>query len=846
MPEDRREPEEKAAQPSAKADGEAREADSSEEPSIPAVLPVLPLRDVVPFPDAVIPLTVGRPKSVRLVDDVVLKDKMLAMVAQRDGSVEEPEEKDLFVIGVAGTVLKMVKFPDQTTRVLIQGMGRIEIARMVTTEPYLVAEVERRPDYYEESTDVRALVSSVVSQFVELVSLIPNAPEEMKVAALNIQQPGRLADFIASHLNLKLPERQDLLETVNVRARIEKLSGLVGRELQVAQLGQKIQASVQERVEKGQREFFLREQLRAIKKELGEGEEGASEAEEFRQKIEAAGMTEEAKKEADKELGRMERMNPQSPEYSVIATYLDWLTALPWQKSTEDNLDVEEVRNVLDEDHWDLDKVKDRIVEFVAVRKLKPEGKGPILCFVGPPGVGKTSLGQSIARALGRKFTRMSLGGVRDEAEIRGHRRTYVGALPGKIVQAVRRVETNNPIIMLDEVDKLGQDFRGDPSSALLEVLDPEQNHSFTDHYLAVAFDLSRVIFIVTANILDTIPPALRDRLEVLRLPGYSEEEKIEIARRHLIPRQLEAHGISKADLSFEKSAIIGIIRNYAREAGVRNLERELANVCRKVAVEVASGKAKGTRKVTGEELHSFLGPPRLYVGAAERTSVPGVAVGLAWTPTGGDILFIESSRMRGKGNLTLTGHLGEVMQESARTALSLVRSRAEKLGVAPQTFGKEDLHVHVPEGAIAKDGPSAGVAVVSSLVSAFTERPARSDTAMTGEITLRGKVLPVGGIKEKVLAARRAGIRRVLLPDWNKNDLEEIPEAHRKGLEFVFVKTVDEVLEQAFPPDGAAKEPGEKGPSSRPRTKPKKGVQGGQKTRSPAYAGPRRGARGG
>jgi len=812
-----------------------------ESPAIPGALPVLPLRDVVPFPEAVLPLTVGRPKSVRLVDDVMLKDKMIALVAQKNSSVEDPKADDLFRFGVAAVILKMVKFPDQTTRILVQGIGRVELGSILKTEPYIVAEVMRRPDVYEESTDVRALVASVVSQFVQLVSLIPSAPEEMKIAAMNIQPPGRLADFVASHLNLKLEEREDLLETVSVRSRLEKLSNLLARELDVAQLGQKIQASVHERVEKGQREFFLREQLRAIKKELGEDEEGSAELAEFKEKIEKAGMTEEAKKEATKELERLGRMNAQSAEYSVIATYLDWLTALPWSKTTEDVLDVTGVRKVLDEDHWDLEKVKDRIVEFVAVRKLKPEGKGPILCFVGPPGVGKTSLGQSIARALGRKFVRMSLGGVRDEAEIRGHRRTYVGALPGKIIQALRRAETKNPVMMLDEVDKLGADFRGDPSSALLEVLDPEQNHSFVDHYLAVAFDLSHVIFIVTANVLDTVPPALRDRLEVLTLPGYSEEEKLEIARRHIIPRQLEAHGLKKDSLVFDKSSIVGIIRNYAREAGVRNLEREIANVCRKVAVEVASGAPDVSRRVTGDDLRGYLGPPRQYVEAAERVSSPGVAVGLAWTATGGDILFVESTRMRGRGNLILTGHLGEVMQESAKTALSLVRSRAEKLGIEPQSFARDDVHIHVPEGAIPKDGPSAGVAIVASLVSVFTGRAARADTAMTGEITLRGKVLPVGGIKEKVLAARRAGIRRVLLPDWNRNDLEEIPEAHRKGLEFVFVKTVEEVLEQAFAPAPSHTRAGTEQKASRTLRRAAPVRERSERPAQPAKTAPRR-----
>ncbi len=772
---------------------------------IPPALPVLPLRGLVAFPDSLLPLTVARPRSVRAVNDALGAGKLICLITQRDPAVSEPVEKDLYRFGVAASILRVLRMPDDQVQILAHGVERVELVRIVRADPVMVGEIAPRPDAAEESTEVRALASNVANQFARLVDLNASLPDELKIAAVNIISPGRLADFVAAHIIMTLEEREELLETLSVRERLEKLSARLGRDVEVAQLGEQIQASVQERLTKGQREFFLREQLQAIRKELGEGEDEAREAASFREKIAAAGMPEEARKEADKEVERLERMSPQSPEYSMLATYLDWMAALPWSKETEDNLDLAAVRAVLDADHWDLEKIKDRIIEYVAVLKLRPDGRGPILCFVGPPGVGKTSLGQSIAHALGRKFARMSLGGVHDEAEIRGHRRTYIGALPGKIIQAIRRAESHNPLIMLDEVDKVGADFRGDPSSALLEVLDPEQNHTFMDHYLGVAFDLSRVMFIVTANILDTIPPALRDRLEVLRLPGYSEEEKIQIARRHLIPRQREAHGIGAEDLAIDDGALIGIIRNYTSEPGVRNLEREIARICRKAAVAKAAGELRGTRRLTGADLHEYLGPPHRHVDAAERTSVPGVSVGLAWTPAGGEILFIESARMPGRGRITLTGHLGEVMRESARTALTLVRSRSERLGIDPGVFAREDLHIHVPQGATAKDGPSAGVAMVVSLVSAYTDRPARPDTAMTGEITLRGKVLPVGGIKEKVLAARRSGIVRVILPDWNRNDLEDIPSAHLEGLEILFVQTIDEVLARVFEPAAVA-----------------------------------------
>ncbi len=769
-------------------------------PSIPPTLPILPLRDAVAFPEMVIPLVVGRPKSTRLVDDILVKDRMLAMVAQKRSEIEDPGENDIRRLGTAGVVLKMFKFPDGTTRILVQGLVRVEVATVLRTDPYIVAEIAERPDVVQESTELKALAGNVSQQFQSLLAFMPNVPDELKITVMNISDPGRLADFVASNLNLTTEEKQRVLETLEVHERLIKVSAYLSRELEVAELGKRIQTQVHERLEKNQREFYLREQLKAIQKELGEEDEKETHLKEMRKKAEEVGLSEEAAKEAEKELSRLERMSPMAAEYSVAVTYLDWLISLPWKEATEDNLDIAGVKKVLDRDHWGLEKVKERILEFVAVRKLNPEGKGPILCFVGPPGTGKTSLGRSIALALGRKFYRMSLGGVRDEAEIRGHRRTYVGALPGKIIQAMARVETRNPLIMLDEVDKLGIDFRGDPASALLEVLDPEQNNSFVDHYIAVPFDLSRVIFIVTANVLDTVPPALRDRLEVLSLPGYSEDEKVEIALRHLAPHQLEANGLKRKDLTIKRDAIRAIVRQYTREAGVRNLEREIANVCRKVAVKVSSSRRHRKSVVGANRLKELLGPPKLYVETAERLSIPGVAVGLAWTPTGGDILFIEATKMPGKGKLIVTGHLGEVMQESVKTALSIVRSHPEWLGVVDGEFDKIDLHVHVPEGAIPKDGPSAGAAMVTSLVSLLTEKSARSDTALTGEITLRGKLLPVGGIRAKVLAAVRAGIKRVVLPEWNKNDLEEVPREHLKGLKVVLAKNVEDVLRAALP----------------------------------------------
>ncbi|MCR4438612.1 MAG: endopeptidase La [bacterium] len=769
---------------------------------IPAELPVLPLRDTVVFPFVATPLIVARRPSVQLIDDVLSGDRLLALVAQRKPELEEPKPEDIYTVGTAAIVLKMLKFPDGSLRVLVQGIERIKVLEYSSSEPYYRARIKVVRESYRPSTTIEALMRNVQIQFQKIVSLVPHLPDELQVVAMNLQDPGRLADLVASNINLSLQEKQEILEHADVERRLERLTVFLTRELEVLELGSKIQSQVQSELGKNQREYFLREQLKAIQQELGIGDERSAEINELRKAIEEAKMPEQAYKEAMRELDRLAKMQPGAAEYTVSRTYIDWLVALPWSVSTQDNLDIEAARRVLDEDHYDLEKVKERILEYLAVRKLKPDSKGPILCFVGPPGVGKTSVGRSIARALGRKFVRMSLGGVRDEAEIRGHRRTYIGALPGRIIQGLKNARANNPVFMLDEVDKIGADFRGDPSSALLEVLDPEQNFSFSDHYLEVPFDLSKVMFITTANVLDTIPPALRDRMEVLELPGYIAEEKLHIAFKYLIPRQIEENGLKPKHITFTHAAVRKIIQAYTREAGVRNLEREIASICRKVAKEVA---AHGDTKhiITPDKLREYLGPAKFYSEVKERTSEPGVATGLAWTPVGGDILFVEATKMRGNNKLTLTGQLGEVMRESAQAALSYVRSRAAQLGISEEVFEKHDIHVHVPQGAIPKDGPSAGVTIATSLVSLLTDRPIRSDIAMTGEITLRGKVLPVGGIKEKVLAARRAGIRHIILPSKNEKDLAEIPEELRKEITFYFVDNMDQVLELALRKNG-------------------------------------------
>jgi len=773
--------------------------------NIPTELPVLPLRDTVVFPNIVTPLVVAREKSVQLINDVISGHRILGLVAQRQPEVEEPGPEDIYEYGCAAIILRMLKFPDGSLRVLVQGLARVKLGAVIKTSPYLVSQIQVLREDFPSSTELEALKRNLSIQFQKVVSLIPQLPDELQVVVVNTTHPGKLADLVASNLNLTVEEKQSILESVDIKRRLKRLTVFVNRELEVLEMGSKIQDKVQTELGKNQREYFLREQLRAIQKELGLNDERSQEIEELRTKIKEAAMPPEPEKEALRELDRLSKMQPGAAEYTVARTYIDWMVALPWSVATPDNLDIKAAGQVLDEDHYDLIKVKERILEYLAVRKLKDSSKGPILCFVGPPGVGKTSLGRSIARAMGRKFIRISLGGVHDEAEIRGHRRTYIGALPGRIIQGIKNAGSNNPIFMLDEVDKIGQDFRGDPSSALLEVLDPQQNFSFTDHYMDVPFDLSRVMFITTANVLDTIPSALRDRLEVLELPGYIEEDKVQIAFTYLIPRQIEENGLQKNQIRFSKAAGERIIRDYTREAGVRNLERQIAAVCRKVAKKVAAGEG-GRSDIKPASLHDMLGPVRYFSDVAERTHEPGVATGLAWTPTGGDILFIEATQMQGGKGLMLTGQLGEVMKESAQAALSYLRAHLPDFGLPPDYFEKRDIHIHVPAGAIPKDGPSAGVTMATALVSLITQRPVRHDLAMTGEITLRGKVLPVGGIKEKVLAARRAGLKTVILPKKNQDDLEEIPKDAHKDITFHFVEKLDQVLEIALKADKKSK----------------------------------------
>jgi ATP-dependent Lon protease len=801
-----------------KAKGEKRfdiEEDLSKV-EVPDVLPVLPLRGIVIFPNQIHPFLVSRPTSLKLIEDVGQTSRVIGLSAQKNPEEENPAPEGLFPRGTAVRILKMLKYPDHSVRVLVQGIARIDLLDFVQTEPYFRANVRRLAEAVEGDKELDALQAHLVSQFSKFVSLVPYLPDELQVMAMQVREPARLTDMVASYLKIAVEESQDLLSTNDVRARLEKLIVILGREIELLELGHKIQSQVQTELNKNQREYYLRQQLKAIQKELGEGDARSSEIEDLEKKIETAKMPEDARKAADKELDRLKMIPPESAEHTVVRTYLDWLVSVPWSVSTDDNLDIKHARSVLDEDHFDLEKVKERILEFLAVRKLKSDTKGPILCFVGPPGTGKTSLGRSIARALGRKFVRLSLGGIRDEAEIRGHRRTYIGSLPGRMIQGLRNAGSNNPLFILDEVDKLGTDFRGDPASALLEVLDPEQNNAFVDHYLDVPFDLSKVLFLTTANVLDPIPPALRDRMEVLELPGYTEEEKLQIAERHLVPKQISENGLGDLKIEFTKETVSEIIRSYTREAGLRNLEREIGRVCRKIARSITEGET-APELVTPDMLHRFLGPRRFFSEVAERTQEPGVATGLAWTPNGGDILFIESTRMSGQKGVTITGSLGDVMKESAQAALSYVRSRAGQLGIAPDFFEKSDLHIHVPAGAIPKDGPSAGVTIAASLASLLSGHPVRSDVAMTGEITLRGKVLPVGGVKEKVLAARRAGIKTVILPRRNESDLEDIPEEARKEMEFVFVDTVDEVLRHALR-DGTEQHP-EAAPATAERT---------------------------
>jgi ATP-dependent Lon protease len=775
---------------------------------VPTDLSILPLRDTILFPHAILPLAVARESSVALVHDAVRERKVIGVVTQRDPAIDDPVESDLYRVGTLTHIHKMFKFPDGSLRLVVQGVQRFRLTQVHQYRPFLKASIELLSEVVpaEQEIEVRALAQSAQGLFQRVVELSPTLSDELQTLAANIQDPSRLADFVAASLpSLTTPQKQEMLETLDVRTRLERLNKVLVKDLEVLEVGNKIQSQVKTELQKNQREYYLREQMKAIQKELGEGDDQQREFNELREKVEAAGMPEDVKKESLRELDRLSKMSPAAAEYTVARTYLDWLVALPWNKRTESELDIKKAKEVLDNDHYDLEKVKERILEYLAVRKMKPDIKGPILCFAGPPGVGKTSLGRSIASSMGRKFHRISLGGMRDEAEIRGHRRTYIGALPGQIIQGLRRTESKNPVFMLDEVDKLGADFRGDPSSALLEVLDPEQNNTFKDHYIDQPFDLSEVLFICTANVLDTIPPALRDRMEIIRLAGYIEEEKLHIARRHLIPRQLDNHGLTPEHVKFEEEALKKLIREYTREAGLRNLEREIASIIRKVARRRAEGDLEAV-VVTETKVEEFLGAPVfLREEMDERTLIPGVTTGLSWTAAGGEVLYIEATQMWGNKGLTITGQLGDVMKESAQAALSWVRSHARQLGVEDSFFERVDLHLHVPEGAIPKDGPSAGVTIATSLVSLLTGRPVRPRVAMTGEITLSGRVLPVGGIKEKVLAAHRMGIKEVILPKRNEKAVkEDIPENVRTDVKIHLVASIEEVLDLALTPGEA------------------------------------------
>ena len=783
---------------------------SDERPySVPPELPVLPLRDTVLFPNSFMPLAVARESSVKLIDEAIATNSPVGVFAQRDASIEEPGQADLHPTGTLTHIHKMFKLPDGSLRLIVQGLARIRLDHIVSTQPFLRAAVTEAPPVVapDDAVEVDALQRNVRTTFQQVVQLSPVLSDDLTGLSANISDAGRLADFIASSLStLATPVKQEILDTLDVRSRLENLHRLLIKELEVLEIGSKIQSQVQSEVGKNQREYFLREQLKAIQKELGDVDDDTRDLDELSEKIDAAGMPEDVKKEALRELDRLERMPPAAAEYTVSRTYIDWLVTLPWTKRSDETIDLVRTQQVLDADHSGLEKAKDRILEYLAVRKLNPGVKGPILCFVGPPGVGKTSLARSIATSLGREFVRVSLGGMRDEAEIRGHRRTYVGSLPGQIIQGLRRAGARNPVFILDEIDKLGTDFRGDPASALLEVLDPEQNHTFRDHYLDVPFDLSEVLFITTANVLDTLPPALRDRMEVLELPGYTEEEKVRIAREHLIAKQIVNHGLTPEVLSLTDAALSALIRGYTREAGVRNLERELGAICRKIARRHAEGHVDPTI-VTPQVVVDLLGAPNyLDEDLADRTRQAGVAIGLAWTPSGGEVLFVEASRMPGTGQLTLTGQLGEVMKESARAALSWIRAHAANYGIDPQFFRDSEIHLHVPSGAIPKDGPSAGITMVVALASALSGRPVRGDIVMTGEITLSGRVLPIGGVKEKVLAARRHGIREVILPKQNeKHVVEDLTDEVRRGLTVHYVSEMDEVLALALTPMSAS-----------------------------------------
>jgi len=762
--------------------------------SIPEELPILVTVENVLFPFIIAPLATDKQNIVQVIDAAMEENKIIGVFAQR-GESGQATPGNLYPVGTAALIARMFKIPDGSIRVFLQGLSRIRLKQMTQTEPYIRAKIDVIQTKVEKTTELEALTRNLIGLFQKVVELAPNLPAELGIAAVNIPDPSNLADFMSAHTNLNREEAQDLLETLDVAERIRKLTGYINRELEILELGSKIQSQIKGEMDKAQREFYLREQLKAIQKELGEVDERTVEINELKERIAQAHLPPEAQKEAERELDRLVRMPPAAAEYTVARTYLDWLISLPWAKSTEDNLDIRRASEILDEDHYDLKKVKDRILDYLAVRNLKKDMKGPILCFVGPPGTGKTSMGRSIARALGRKFFRMSLGGIRDEAEIRGHRRTYVGALPGRIIQGIRRTESRNPVFMLDEIDKVGMDFRGDPSAALLEVLDPEQNYAFVDHYLDVPFDLSQVLFITTANIIDPIPPALQDRMEVIELPGYTEREKLHIAVKFLIPRQLEENGLSPERLQIPDGSVLAIVRDYTMEAGVRNLEREIGTVCRKVVRQLIAGSEQPV-SVTPDMLHEFLGPKKRRHELAGEADEIGVATGLAWTQAGGEILFVEATPVTGKGNLILTGKLGEVMQESARAALTYARSKAVSLGIEDNFQEKKDIHIHIPAGAIPKDGPSAGITMTVALISALSRRPVKREIGMTGEITLRGKVLPVGGIRDKVLAAHRAGLKRVILPEENERDLEDVPQEVKEDLQFTLVNHIDQVLE--------------------------------------------------
>jgi ATP-dependent Lon protease len=773
-------------------------------PPVPAQLPVLPLRDSVTFPDTLTPLAVGQERSIKLINDVLAADRMLVMVASKDPEDESPRPDKLYRVGVVGTVARMLKVPDGTLRILVQGGQRVEIVDWLGEDPYLVARIRESPDVVEEGPELTALMRNVQQTFSRIIEEVPYLPEELQMAVANLDDPSALSHLIAGALRIKTEEKQELLEERDVAKRLRRLSEVLARELEVVAMGARIQSQVQSELDKSQREYLLRQQLKAIQEELGERDPAEAEVEELREQLDAIQLPEEVRRVADRELARLEKLPQASAEHGVIRTYLEWIASLPWDSRTEENLDLGHARDVLDADHYDIEKVKDRIIEFLAVRKLKPDARGSIMCLVGPPGVGKTSLGRSIAAALGRKFERISVGGVRDESEIRGHRRTYIGAMPGVIIRALRDAESRDPLFMIDEIDKMGADWRGDPASAMLEVLDPEQNATFRDHYLDVPFDLSDVMFITTANTLDTVPGPLRDRMEVIQLAGYTEEEKLQIAKRYLVPRQIERNGLKKSHIGFTDSGLKAIISDYTREAGVRNLEREIGSACRKVARQVAEGTLEKKLSVTEKRVRALLGRPRFQVDTKRRTSEPGVATGLAWTPVGGDVLFVEAAAIPdGKARLIVTGQLGDVMRESAQAALSYVRAHAHDLApeLPPDFWATHDIHLHVPAGAIPKDGPSAGTTMATALMSLVTGRCVRHDVAMTGEITLTGQVLPIGGLKEKALAAQRIGVRTVIAPKRNEPDLEDSPDHLKRDLQFVWVEAVEEVFQTALEP---------------------------------------------